>query len=582
VNTHWGRLGRFWVMSALACAPGAQSALAGVPAECDAITVRAIHPDRQAEHLLKLFEGSRAPHPAAALAGWKRATREPQRLGKTLEALIALANPEMVREWQIFHQAELRMNFNPASGAPSWHIVVPHDDGSARAVITAFRLSDLEDAPPLIERGREHVVTRFIRTASVLLTHSAATLVLAGSRDDLGEAIRRLDPGTDSLELPGRRPGPDGPGDRSDQFAQFANKGRSGVIFDLRPSRITTPTAGSMEWRRAIELLHASSCARMAGSLALDGDRLSLDVKTLSDTARSPVRDEAASNASVEPDWLALLPAHNLIGIVSLAIDASPPFWNRLFAVADRVERVDPAYRNVAALRTRFNLVAKGGGLRPEADLWPHLRGITAAVVGDPEQAGRLSGGILVLHVDTAASAAYLANQFIPRLSALGKGRLTLNPAPDAAGLAQRGPQAGVAEMPSSKPRTLGTISGRTLAVRRIERDVLLGWGDETTIALLSRAGNAANPAGILCAGWAGQKPAPARFGAFWPGRLAAASSLPVAATPVAGVLADDPPVFWWGWNEAGQAHDVVVWYDLSRRLKRFLDELPMDDPPYR
>src|SRR4051812_15445445 len=55
------------------------------PSPPPALTVRLAHPDRQLAHLLVLFEGAKAPHPAAALAGWKRATRDPGGLGKPLE-----------------------------------------------------------------------------------------------------------------------------------------------------------------------------------------------------------------------------------------------------------------------------------------------------------------------------------------------------------------------------------------------------------------------------------------------------------------------------------------------------------------
>ena len=59
------------------------------------ITISFVHPERQAAAVLRLFDGSRAAHPAAALAAWKQATRNPQQLGKRLEAVISFFNPEM-------------------------------------------------------------------------------------------------------------------------------------------------------------------------------------------------------------------------------------------------------------------------------------------------------------------------------------------------------------------------------------------------------------------------------------------------------------------------------------------------------
>ncbi len=573
-----GRLGGLWLIWAAACFLSGGSVSAEGTSDRDALTVHVIQPERQAAQLIKLFEGSRAPHPAAALAAWKRATRDPTQLGKPLEAVIALANPEMVREWKVFDQAELRMNFGPNDGSPRWHLVVPHDDGTAAAMITAFRLSDLEEAPPIVEHGNEYVVTRFIRTGSVVLTRVNATLVFAGSRDELGCAIKReqlrmASPAFSPAATAVSQNGENGP-------SRTPGSLKSGLIFELLPARIATPRSGSLEWRRTVELLHALSCGQLTGTLALEGERFSLDLTTRFETGERPSGGGAA--ASVDPAWFEVIPAQNLLGIISLAVEASPRFWSRFFAVADRVERVDPVYRDVASLRTRFNLLAKGGGLRPEADLWPHLRGITAAAIGDPLNPGRYSGGILVLHADTLASAAHLADEFVPRLGQLGKGKLALIPAPEPAKLTERLPQSGLTHAESSIPRRLGTIGGRILAVRRIGRDVLIGWGDESTIELLHIAGKSERSAADLCAGWAREnKPAPSRVGAIWPARLAPPLSRTVAASPAASVLADDPPVVWWGWNEKGEAHDVVFWSDLARRVRRFLDELPMDAPPY-
>jgi hypothetical protein len=576
-----GRCGSLFPIWAVWWMVAAGPALAGDASNFDALTLRVIHPDRQAANFLKLFEGSRAAHPAAALAAWKRATHNPAQLGKTLEAVIALANPEMVREWKVFDQTELRMNLKPDDGTLRWHFVVPGDDGSAASMITAFRLSDLEDAPPILERGHEYAVTRFIRTASVLLTHVDTTVVFAGSRDELGHAIRRLSPGAPLLESPALGSPPIGQSNRRTDFDRLASKLGSGLVFELRPARVATPSGGSWELRRAIEFLHALECREITGALALEGERLSLDVKTHFNSGDQPSGNDG--RPSVDRAWLALIPAQNLVAVVSLAVETSPRFWGRLFGVADRVERVDPEYRNVASLRTRFNLLAKGGALRPEADLWPHLRGVTAAAIGDPEKPGRIGGGILVLHADSLASAVCLADVFVPSLAALGKGKFAFTPSQDASKSTRQTSNSGVGAAAPIAPRRLGAIGGRSLAVRRIGREVLVGWGDERTIQLLGIAGAADRSAANICAGWSEEgKPAPARVGAFWPARLAPPVSSTVAVSPAARVLADDPPLVWWGWNEKGEARDVVFWSDLSWRVRRFLDELPMDAPPYR
>ncbi len=221
--------------------------------------------------------------------------------------------------------------------------------------------------------------------------------------------------------------------------------------------------------------------------------------------------------------------------------------------------------------------------VRPEADLWPRLRGLTACAVGDPQKLGRLSGGILVLHADTVSSAERLAGEFLPRFIALAMGKLGAGPVPDAANPPGKPPDAAVPATASSAPRRLGTVGGRTLAVYRHDRDVLIGWGDERVIELLKPSGKPAETAAAVCAGWAREnKPATRRVGALWPAR--SGPILPGVADPTRAVrvLADDPPIVWWGWSETTAAHDVVFWTDLRCRVQRFLRELPLDAPPYR
>jgi hypothetical protein len=622
---------RGWEFVACAgwCMLAASVARGGEPSDCAAITFRLIHPDQQAAALIKLFDGSRAAHPAAALAGWKRATRDPAQLGKTVEAVIALANSDMVPEWKVFHQAELRVNLGADDAAPRWHAVLPGDDGAAAAMITAFRLSDLEDPPPIDKQGREFLVTRFSRSSHTVMTRVGSVFVLAGSRDDLAAGLRRF-----AIRSAAREPAAAGMSTIGEtkwdhEFGRLADKVRSGLVFALLPSQIAMPIAGSLELRRAVELLHSLDIGQVTGSLGLEGEQLSLQVTTKlgavdSTIRRAQVREGERSGEpgpgaartdfglrraqssrelsraeprppggprsdyareappSVDRAWLALIPVHDLIALVSLAVDGSPRFWDRVFAVADRVERVDPEYRDVASLRTRFNLMAKGGRLRPEADLWPHLRGVTGAAIADIEHPGRMDGVMVVLHADTEVSAAHLADEFVPRLAELGKGKLALLRAAKAA-KAREGERGDIAPSAVNGPRPLGTIGGRSLALRRLGRDVLVGWGGERTVGTLGLAGRSGRSAADVCGHWSNEsRPRPARVGAVWPGRLPlpGLSSRPITAP--ARVLSDDPPVVWWGWNEPTEAHDVVFWSRLKSRVRQFLAELPMDAPPYR
>ena len=68
-------------------------------------------------------------------------SRDPNQLGKPLEAVISFFNPEMVREWSVFHEARFQLGFDPETGSGRWRLTVPGDDGTLARLITALRLS---------------------------------------------------------------------------------------------------------------------------------------------------------------------------------------------------------------------------------------------------------------------------------------------------------------------------------------------------------------------------------------------------------------------------------------------------------
>ncbi len=144
-----------------------------------ALTVRLVRPDLQGERLLALFQGSRSPHPASALAAWKRATRG--NLGKAREALIALLNPAMVPELKALDEATLVLRFDPGAGHARWHAIVPHDDGTVSALATALVLTDGTSAPALGITS----VDRLGPPGAPLIARAPGVLALAGSREDL-------------------------------------------------------------------------------------------------------------------------------------------------------------------------------------------------------------------------------------------------------------------------------------------------------------------------------------------------------------------------------------------------------------
>ena len=172
-----------------------------------ALSIRLVHPDRQLERLLGLFDGTRAPHPAAALSAWRRATGSS--LGKSAEALIAAFNPGMVSELRGLHDAEFRLRLGPAR----WSATVPHDDGSLAAIATALALTDgerleligdaavdrlgLPGAPLMAADGREVVIATDVEALREGLADREQG---AGSTIDSG-VIARLDP--EALEAGG-------------------------------------------------------------------------------------------------------------------------------------------------------------------------------------------------------------------------------------------------------------------------------------------------------------------------------------------------------------------------------------------
>ena len=94
------------------------------------------------------------------------------------------------------------------------------------------------------------------------------------------------------------------------------------------------------------------------------------------------------------------------MAVMTLAFRPTEEFWRSAFALADRVEKTDPARAQVAPLRIRLSLMARTAGVRFEADVLQHLRGITLAVFGGPNRPGRATGGLATLHFASETAAA--------------------------------------------------------------------------------------------------------------------------------------------------------------------------------
>ena len=128
-------------------------------AEGDAFVARLVHPDRQATEVLRLFEGARWSDPAAALAGWKQRNGNSVPIGKPAEAVIALFNPEMAAEWRALDGAEFRVGLDPTNGGLEWCALIPRDDGTVAAAVTAMRLTYPDDRPLAVD-GKQLPVAR--------------------------------------------------------------------------------------------------------------------------------------------------------------------------------------------------------------------------------------------------------------------------------------------------------------------------------------------------------------------------------------------------------------------------------------
>jgi hypothetical protein len=481
----------------------------------------------QSERVIALFQGTRAAHPAEALAAWKRAVGPHHGLGKAWDAAIAAFNPAMAAELRGLDQADLVLWFDAAAGASHWYAALPHDDGSFADLALAMALTDGGREPPL----GGVAVDRLGPAASPLLARDGRRFALADAREGLQLALApaRPDPWDNGGDLPALE---------------------SGWLIAVDPEGLGQ--SGPINQRRLAAALRGLGCRNALACAGLEGETLSLTVALRLDAAPAP-----AAAAAIDLAWLDALPASGLLAAFAWTIDPSAAAWDRTFAVADRIERADPARADVAPLRTRINLLAATVKVRPEVDLWPHLRGFSGAVLADP--AGAVSGAVLALHTDTPTAADRIAGQVIPALGPL----FGLRKRPPAAEV--RAPE----RSGSSGPRNLGEIRHRTLTVIQTGATVRIGWGDTgpepvpvppASSSLRRLVPPAEGP--------------PQRFGAFWPGKLELRSTF---GTPLAATLAEAASIVWLGRNDSPGAREVLRLSGLRDLVHQLLDRLPGD-----
>ncbi len=466
-----------------------------------AVTIRAVGPDRQAEAVIGLFRGARAAHPAAALAAWKRASREPGRLGKPLEAAIAAINPRMAGELRSLEGAEVSLWFEPEGGKLAWGITLPNDDGTFAALAPALALSGGAAEPPIDGRA----VDRLGGPGSALMLRARGPggLAIAGSRE--------------GLRFVGGRPRPP-EGDRRGVPA-------SGWLARVDPAGLAG--SPSIAVRRLAEAIRALGCREVSVSAGLEDAKLSA-------IASGSFVADPGGHAEVDPAWVDWIPADRPMAAIAAAIDPRPEAWEAAFALADRVERVDPARAGLAPIRLRLDLAARAAGVRTEVDVLPHLRGVSGWVGSD----GRgIDAALVALHLGDEGAAIRLVTRARP-----------------------------------------STLAGRALRLDRRGATVLIAWGEgvlERSVEAKGRPDRSAGPA--IRARWAG--PPPDRAGAVWPARV---PGIVPGGSPLATALGSAPPILWAGQRSGDLVADAISWHGLDALVRRFLDLIPLDPPPDR
>ena len=69
-------------------------------------------------------------------------------------------NPEMAAEWRVLHEAEVRIDVAASDGTAHWCAIVPGDDGTVSAAVTAMRMTDGATEKPVRLADKEIAVER--------------------------------------------------------------------------------------------------------------------------------------------------------------------------------------------------------------------------------------------------------------------------------------------------------------------------------------------------------------------------------------------------------------------------------------
>jgi hypothetical protein len=259
-----------------------------------------------------------------------------------------------------------------------------------------------------------------------------------------------------------------------------------------------------------------------------------------------------APKVPINPRWLDWIPRDRAMFGFAFTTDPGQESWDTLFALADRVEKLDSARENVLPLQVRIDLLTKVVGLRAQTDLMFHLVG-TSGWIGSNGKA--LDAALVMFHLDDQV----VAERIVANLKPLpGSGPLPPTPVGQA--------------------RSLGTAEGRTLRVSRLDRSVILEWGDGALEASIKARDHLDQSAGPEIRQDQIKKATSSLYGALWPGRI---PGIWVDGSPLKRAMVSAPPLFWEGAPDERFGYFLNLrWSDIDETLKRFLESLPLDPPP--
>jgi hypothetical protein len=369
-----------------------------------------------------------------------------------------------------------------------WSLVVPRDDGTLEALATALALTDGEAAAPI-----EGLATdRLGGPGSAWIGRRGEIVVVSGSRTGLAEGWNRW---SSRSRMPRGEPG-------------FHARIDAEVIA-------SAPDIEVARWGKVLEALRVRGVRVRAG---IEEQRFRMVVRGELDGSveEGPGR--------VDLSWLRYVPA-GASAAMCWGFSPTGETLDRGFRAVDSYLDRGEGEPRTAPVRARVNVVANLAGVRPEVEIWPGLRGITAFVVAG--KGGRVEQAVLVMHVAGEAEARRLATRVLPRLV---------------------------------------KVSGRAFEVRADGASVVIGWGAGAVELAVEARREPEGAAGAIWSEWGGEEVS--RCGAFWPGRWPGWVGEPT----VGEALKSAPPVVWWGRREGREEVDRVVWGDLKGTVGRWVE----------